>query len=991
MNHEYEQVELPAIEKLKSLGYAYLSGAELSPAAAIPERRSERDVVLECRLRSSLLKINPWLNDENLHKIIRQLVLLDAASVMENNQTVHNAIVDYLSIEQDLGNGKKNQTVKIIDFDNPDNNDYLVVNQFRVQGLHETIIPDLVVFVNGLPLAVLECKSPYITEPVPAGMVQLFRYQNIRMPESKEGAEKLFYYNALLVSTCGREARMSTIGARAKHYMEWKDTYPLPLADFPAARSQELLLQGVFRKENLLNIIRNFTVFETSDGKVIKKICRYQQYRAVHKAIERLKTEQERYNRGGVIWHTQGSGKSLTMVFFVLQMRRDQELKDYKVVFITDRVQLDKQLTGVLARAQHEAVRHARNIRELKELLSKDAPDLITSTLQKIQEAPEAEMMEELNASSKIVVSVDEAHRSHYSSMGVNLNVALPNAPKIAFTGTPLMKEQKTRNAFGSYIDTYTIEQAVADGATLQIIYEGREVNTKVTGDSLDKLFDQYFADKTKDEKEAIKAKFGKEKAVLEAPQRIAMVAADLLEHYRNNIQPNGFKAQIVCASREATVRFKEALDKLPDAPESAVIISGAQNDLPHIAKHTNSLDHRKYIERFLKPMAEDKLSILIVKDMLLTGFDAPVEQVMYLDRKLVEHDLLQAIARVNRTREGKECGFVVDYYGLADYLKDALKVFSTEDVKGALIPIKDELPKLEQRYARVMQYFMDINLDNVEECVDALAKDEVRANFLLDFKKFMKIMDVIIPRKEAAPYIKDMNRLGLIWFTARQRYERDGGEAVDFRECGEKVKRLIEEHIIATGIDPKILPVKLFSPEFNNKLDRLKSPKAKASEIEHAIKHHITVNLEKDPEYYQKLSQRLESIIGRYHDNWDLLVENLSAMRGSMETDRRSEAEKLDLNEQEMALFRIIAKEQGMEQPTAEQQEKLLEATVNIFAIIRERADIVDFFRKETEVKALKTEIKRSLLKTFGAGDAVKVLMDRLTEQSRVFFNRPC
>ena len=230
----------------------------------------------------------------------------------------------------------------------------------------------------------------------------------------------------------------------------------------------------------------------------------------------------------------------------------------------------------------------------------------------------------------------------------------------------------------------------------------------------------------------------------------------------------------------------------------------------------------------------------------------------------------------------------------------------------------------------------------------------------------------------------------GLIWFTARQRYERDGGESIDFRECGEKVKHLIEEHIVATGIDPKILPVKLFSPEFNNKLDRMKSPKAKASEIEHAIKHHITVNLEKDPEYYEKLSQRLESIIDRYHDNWDLLVENLTAMRGSMETDRRSEAEGLDLTEQEMALFRIIAKEQGIEQPTAEQQEKLLEATVNIFAIIRERADIVDFFRKETEVKALKTEIKRGLLRTFGNNDAVKVLMDRLTEQSRVFFNRP-
>jgi type I restriction enzyme R subunit len=428
-------------------------------------------------------------------------------------------------------------------------------------------------------------------------------------------------------------------------------------------------------------------------------------------------------------------------------------------------------------------------------------------------------------------------------------------------------------------------------------------------------------------------------------------------------------------------------LDKLPGHPESAVIISGVHNDLPHIAAHTNPVDHRNYIERFLKPMTEDALSILIVKDMLLTGFDAPVEQVMYLDRKLVEHDLLQAIARVNRTREGKECGFVVDYYGLADYLQEALKVFSTDDVKGALIPIKDELPKLEQRHARAIRYFMDIDLDNVEECVVALEKDEVRANFILDFKKFMKIMDVIIPRKEAAPYIKDMNRLGLIWFTARRRYERDGREIPDIKECGEKVKRLIEEHIIALGIDPKILPVKLFSPDFNIKLNELSTPKAKASEIEHAIKHHITVNLEKDPEYYQKLSKRLESIIDRYHDNWDLLVENLTGMRGSMESDRISEAESLDLNEQEMALFRIIAKEQGMEQPTTEQQEKLLEATVEIFAIIRERASIVDFFRKDSEVKALKTEIKHSLIKAFGAGDVIKVLMDRLTEQSKVFF----
>ncbi|MEM4248374.1 MAG: HsdR family type I site-specific deoxyribonuclease, partial [Candidatus Nanoarchaeia archaeon] len=793
MNDEQKLVESPAIEQFKALGYKYVHGDPLSPdseeehaeavnsdeehAEAVnsdgnPERASWRDVLLVGRLRNSLKRINPWISDENLNKAVHDLTFINKASLIESNKWFYENLVRYMSYEQDLGNGRKSHTVKIIDFENIENNEFLVVNQFKVHGIKQNIIPDIVIFINGIPVAVVECKSPYVTDPLQEAIEQLRRYQNRRSPEDNEGAERLFWYNQILVATCYEKAVMATIGADFEHFMAWKDVHPftigkdnekLGIAKGKSTLSlQEMLIGGVFNKQNLLDIIRNFIVFDNTDGKIIKKICRYQQYRAVHKAVKRLKTEKDRYSRGGVIWHTQGSGKSLTMVFFAVQMRRDPELKNYKIVFITDRTQLDGQLKATFENCQDETIHHAKSVKHFKELLKKDSSDLVLGMMQKIQgrqyeeehakavnsdeEHAEAVNSNEehaktvncdgkielLNDSDKIVVLVDEAHRTQYSTLGLNLNVALPNAPKIAFTGTPLIKSQKTRNEFGTYIDTYTIDQSVSDNSTLQIMYEGRESNTKVTGDSLDKLFDFYFKDKTDAEKAEIKRKYGKEQAVLEAPKRIEMIAMDILEHYRTHIQPNGFKAQIVTSSREAAVRYKQALDKL-GAPESAVIISGEQNDKPHIAEHTDPRKHKILIERFKKPMNEDQLSFLIVKDMLLTGFDAPVEQVMYLDRKLVDHSLLQAIARVNRTATGKTRGYIVDYYGLADYLKEALKVFSSEDVKGALVPIKEELPKLEMFHRKAMSYFKGVKLSDKEACIAVLKNEKTRADFMLD------------------------------------------------------------------------------------------------------------------------------------------------------------------------------------------------------------------------------------------------------------------
>ena len=998
MNDEYTIVEAPAIEQLKKLGYTYIQGDALSPDIENPERGSWRDVVLGRRLRGALKKINPWLSDDNLNKAVHDLTFINQASLIESNQWLYENLVKYMSYEQDLGNGRKGQTLKIIDFENIENNEFLVVNQFKVHGVKQNIIPDIVIFVNGLPLAVIECKSPYITQPITEAVNQLRRYQNIRYPHEHEGAERLFWYNQFLVATHRDKAVMGTIGASLQHYMAWKDIYPFELEKdretlgieiktesdgTKVIAQQDMLLAGVFSKKNFLDIIRNFIIFEVRDGRRLKKICRYQQYRAVHKAIQRLKTETERYTKGGVVWHTQGSGKSLTMVFFAVQMRRDPDLKDYKIVFISDRTQLDAQLKETFRNCQDETVHHARSVRTFKELLKKDSPDLVLGMMQKLQWLDDSAQMEELNSSNRIIVLIDEAHRSQYSTLGINLNVALPNAPKIAFTGTPLIKSQKTRNEFGSYIDVYTIDQSVEDGATLQIMYEGRESNTKVTGDSLDKLFDIYFKDKSAEEKAQMMREYGKEISVLEAPKRIEMIAADIIEYYKTHIQPNGFKAQIVTASREAAVRYKKALDKL-GAPESAVIISGDHNDPPHIAAHTDAAKHKQLIDRFKKPMAEDQLSFLIVKDMLLTGFDAPVEQVMYLDRKLMDHTLLQAIARVNRTAPNKFKGFIVDYYGLVDYMKEALELFSSEDVDGALVPIEDELSILDGLHRKAKAYFKDLDLRNKEACIAVLRDEKNRADFMADFRKFMRSMDIVMPRAEAGPYILDLKLMGNISVAARNRYRDE--MLLDSYACGEKVKALIDEHIYSLGIDPKIPAIALISEKFIPYVESLKSPQSQASEMEHAIKHHITVNLENDPEYYKKLSERLASILQEHHDNWELLLSTLKDFRLTIESERQTEADKLDLSKQEYALYNILKAEQNIDVPDEKQKSEMVETVSAIFDMMREKTAIVDFFNKDDEVKGLRRDIKRTLPASMN--DVVrKKVMDRFLELARVNF----
>jgi type I restriction enzyme R subunit len=1010
---ELNKVELPAIAQLKQLGWKYIHGAELTPEAGA--RAYLRDVVLVEQLNTAIKRINPWITDENLKKVSREITHPNFAGLMEYNHAIYQTLVNYQSVEQDLGKGRKGQTVKIIDFDNLEDNEFVCTNQFKVEGANQKIIPDIVCFVNGLPLAIIECKSPYITSPMSEGINQLRRYANLRHPHDDEGAEKLFWYNQLMVSSCRDQAKVGTISSSSQHYGDWKDAYPFAddELDGENTTSQQRLLAGMFNKQGFLDLLQNFVLYETVDGRLIKKVARYQQFRAVNKVIERLKTGKTRKDKSGVIWHTQGSGKSLTMVMLAVKMRRDPILQQYKLVFITDRTQLDEQLSSTFRDAQGETVYNASSVAKLRALLKKDSSDLVTAMVQKFQEAEKEaangllegdieKAFTDLNPSEKIIVLADEAHRTQFGGLAMVINAALPNAPKIGFTGTPLLKTQKMGQAFGGYIDQYKINEAVDDGATVRLLYEGREVITEVSSVSLDSLFEEYFSDYTKEEQREIKRKYGVERAVREAPARIRWVCIDLLKHYREHIQPDGFKAMIVTGSRHAAALYKKTLDEL-GAPPSEVIISGDHNDEAYLAQHTDKVKQKKAIEDFPKPLSDNPTAFLIVKDMLLTGFDCPIAQVMYIDRKLQDHTLMQAIARVNRTYKGKTCGFVVDYYGLSQHLTDAFELFTSDDVDGTIASLKDEIPKLKATHTVAMSFFKNVTDDgtkngkpstDVDDYVLALKDEDIRAQFEMAFKRFAKQMNVILPDKAASPFIKDLTFLGKVLNAARVRYREEG---LDLSGVGEKVRQLVDEHIISTGVDPKIPPVDLLAANFKEKLNEVKSTESKASEVESAIKHHITVNLEEDPEYYKSLSLRLRDIIVKNAGNWERQLELLLGMVDNIDVEHKKAAQDIGLSETEYAFYNIltaevsnVAESKGdyvVDDAVMEEVKSTTQTLVNTFD---EATEIVDFFNKQDEVKRMKKEIKRAIIdQSFGESSLVKVVQERFMELGKTKFNK--
>ncbi len=595
---EYTDVEVPFVGQLVRLGWKHIAGNVDNPT--VTGRPSFRDVLLKSDLRKALERINqrkgkPWLDDERISQAISALERIATPNLIEANQEATKLLLEGTTVDglPDWENGRS-QTIHYIDWNHPENNTFTAINQFRIDcpaGYAKKYIElDIVLFVNGIPVVVVECKAITSAEPIETAVDQLRRYSNQRKEDGastdNEGNERLFYTNQFLIATHFDDARVGTIGSDVQHYIAWKDTAPVSLSDVQGELKktqlsvQERLIAGMLRKPHLLDIIRHFTLYQQVEGRTVKVVCRYQQFRAVHASIHRLlhgKTrtlDGEFDRRGGIVWHTQGSGKSLTMVFLIKKMRSIAELRPFKIVIVTDRKDLQKQLSGT-ATLTGESVSVARSVKRVKKLLEVKGPAIVFAMIQKYASGEDESAANEpaltlgtLNEDDAILVLVDEAHRSHGSNLHASLLQSLPNCARIGFTGTPILMgaKKRTHSIFGEFLDRYTLKEAEIDGSVVRILYEGRTAPGAVSdGRDLDELFEDMLADRTPEELAAIQRKYATKGSVLEAKKLIEAKARDMLRHYVEHVLPNGLKAQIVACSRVAALRYNETLPRVRD------------------------------------------------------------------------------------------------------------------------------------------------------------------------------------------------------------------------------------------------------------------------------------------------------------------------------------------------------------------------------------------------------------------------------------------
>ena len=965
-------------------------------------RESFREVILEKELRESIKRINPWIEDDQINEVIRRITTPQANSLLEANREIHDLLLENTSVSENRQTGEKSPTVKFIDFRNPENNSFIAISQFKVNipGTEKHIIPDIVLFVNGLPLIVVECKSPASSDPINEAIIQLIRYSNRR--GEKEGNEKLFWYNLLMIATSKQVAKYGTITSEYENYNEWKDPYPYSLSDINPDKSiitsQDVLVQGILSKNNLLDILHIFTLFVEDPKSGIKKVApRYQQFRTVKKIIKRIKEGKTPEEKGGIVWHTQGSGKSLTMMQTVRAFNHDPELRNFKIIFVTDREKLEKQLKDT-SKSVGFTIHHAYNIEKLKELLKTDTPDLIMAMIHKFQERDLNTDFPLINPSNNILVMIDEAHRTQYKLLGANLRKALPNSIKIAFTGTPIEKTEKT---FGEYIDKYGIMQSVEDGVTVEIVYEGRTHSAELSDEeAANAKFEDVFHLIDAEEKQKIMGRYTW-RAYLEAEEVIKDKAKDMVEHYVTHVFPNKFKAQVVAVSRLAAIRYKKAIEdalkeKIKNLENNnpnnididtlkklkvAVVISPSPNDDPSIYKreYTDEIEQDRNIKSFQMPFDKvdesgisGNVGFIVVNEMLITGFDAPLEQVMYLDNVIKEHNLLQAIARVNRVYKNKSCGFVVDYVGVLRNLKESLAIYADEDIEEisqVVVNKAKSKDELKYTYSQLNEFFKKYGIDNwrenIEECIDLLVDEETRNEFINYVRRFNRAMDKVLPDPEALKYVTDLKIINFIKESARNRYRDD---KLSIKDASNKIREIVEEYLISNGVNPKIAPLPLFSDDFISKVKKEKSPKARAEELKYAIIEHIEKHFEEDPEFYERFSDKLKKVLEEYKENWELLTQELEKIRDNIKIGREAEKTFSFDPKTEMPFFGLLKQIIfGKETPTENLGEEninlLVNLTEDIIEIIKKEIESVDFWENYTKQKRLKSYIISQIL----------------------------
>jgi len=986
---EYTECQRPAYELLRdAFGYRFAEGADL-----LGEREggSERQVILRDTLARKLRQINGDIADATVAEAIRALEPPGAGSLIEINQQLHTLLSRWATIEVRTAEGSVGRSVRYIDFDNPENNDFLVAEEFTVRGPDGRKRADLVIFVNGIPVVVIECKEPGNRNGIAEAVGDLRTYQ--------EEIPRLFYTAHFTIALKGTDARYGTVGTEVKYYRKWEDPFPIAKDDLGKMigrppLNQDFLLAGLLSKANLLEMLRTFVVFDTDGGRVVKKVARYQQYQAVNLAMERILDQRDNRplrERGGTIWHTQGSGKSLTMLWLALKLRREPALDNPTLLVCTDRTDLDRQITETFQNCGFENPVQATRTQHLRELLSEGGGRTVLTTIHKfradVDEETGRSVVPLLSDADNIFALVDEAHRTEYGKFAAQMKVALPNACRIAFTGTPIAQHKKGRvtvEEFGPYIHKYTMPQSEADDATLPILYESRLPELAVWGKRLEPLFDAETADLTPEQRERLKKQELTERAIAEAGNRIELIAYDMYEHYRTHIEPNGFKAQVAACSQDAAARYFEELERFLPGRVAMLISEPKKKATTKLTKLKEKFsDEKRIIDQF-KHEGVDKLAIIVVVDKYLTGFDAPAEQVLYLDKPLKEHNLLQAIARVNRPADNKEWGLVVDYWGVSLFLDRALACFEQqdrEDIIGMLAEraTDDIYDDLQKRLRAVFSFFpAGLSRDSTEPWIEVLEPQDERALFDQEYGRFMRTLDRLLPDERALDYVDDARWIKRVRDDARAQYYV---EDLDLVDASAKIKALLDTHIRGEEVVQLLEPVPILSDRFQEEVAKLTSARAKAKRMEHALRHVISEKYEEDPAFYESIKDRLERIIRERKEQRLSEVEQFKLLTEQTERVQRRARTATEADPYLGIIRRHYRAEGGGDEEPTEQEQALGQEILDILK--KER--VVDWLDKPDVQREMRRVVKRRLRSAGCPADKVEELTTALIEVAQV------
>lgn len=923
--------QLPALMLLMKLGYTYLT-----PDEALAMRGGKTsNVLLEEVLRNQLRRINSIRVNRNKEELFSEQNIENGVLAMRNipmeggylngNEALYNLLTLGKAFEQSIDGDKKSYTMRFIDWERPERNVYHVTEEFAVTrtGMADTYRPDIVLFVNGIPLVVIECKRPDIKGALDQAISQHLRNQK------EDGIRSLYLYSALLMSIGNSYGAYGTTATPAKFWNKWREMFVTEQDEAEYARQldhlvneplseeqkdhlfgnrfryvrtyfdeqmqepvlpteQDRYLFSLCRPERLLDLIHNFTIYDGG----IKKLARYQQYFAVKEIVARVRSLDHGKRRGGVVWHTQGSGKSLTMVLLAQAIAQMQEIPSARIVMVTDRTDLDSQITSTFKKCGRE-VMNATTGTHLVELLESKSDAVITTIINKFETA--VKRMSRPLTDPNIFILIDEAHRSQYKEMAIKMDKVLPNACKIAFTGTPLMKKEKnTARTFGGIIrPVYTVRQAVEDGAVVPLLYEGRIVPQSVNEGPIDEHFTKVCEELNEYETADLKKKYSRTDFVSQTDQRIYSIAWNISEHFRNNWQGTKFKAMLVVPRKSIAVLYKKYLDGLRIVSSEVLITApdtreGEESSYGETSEAVNAYWDRMMDEHGTPKKYQDNLiarfknqehpEIMIVVDKLLTGFDEPKVVVMYLDRKLNGHTLLQAVARVNRVCDDKEFGYIIDYYGVLKELDDALELYSNYDAeeqeafRETLEPVDTEIEKLPQRYSDLWELFKTIpNKRDLEAYAQSLREEDRRQEFyerLTAYASCLKIalstreFHVRTSEEEVKRYKDDLNMFVKLRSAVQLRYS----DTVDFRQYESQIQKLINFHVTSSAVKPVTELVNIFDTEaFEQEVAKLESNAAKADTIASRTSKFITENMDSDPAFYKKFSQLLKETIAAY------------------------------------------------------------------------------------------------------------------------------